>query len=117
MLNSRSSLSSNASQIPSPSTSGRRFTTLGFVPHINSVRSTIVSLSSSKSSIRPVVDSPVSSSGIPSPSVSSDAAGSLGNASGPATQIATSGVAGPSQTPSPSESGLAGSVPVSEVEL
>ena len=45
-----------------------------------------------------------------SPSVSSEAAGSSGNASGPATQILASGVAGPSQTPSPSVSGLAGSV-------
>ena len=103
-------MSSMASQMPSPSISGSALTTFGSVPHNNSVASSIRSLSSSSSSINPVVDSPINSSGIPSPSVSTAAAGSLGKASGPATQISASGVAGPSQIPSPSLSGLAGSV-------
>ena len=107
--NGRSKMSSIASHIPSPSWSGNALTTLGSVPQSNSVWSSIKSLSSSSSSVSPVVESPFSSSGIPSPSVSSEAAGSVGNASGPATQILASGVAGPSQTPSPSESGFAGS--------
>ena len=103
-------MSSMASQTPSPSRSGSAFTTFGSVPHRISISSSIRSLSSSKSSIKPVVELPNRVSGIPSPSVSRDAAGSSGNASGPAAQMVTSGVAGPSQTPSPSVSGFAGSV-------
>ena len=103
-------MSSMASQMPSPSISGRALTTFGSVRHSASVTSLIKSLSSSSSSINPVVDSPNNSSGIPSPSVSTAAAASFGKASGPATQIFASGVTGPSQIPSPSLSGLAGSV-------
>ena len=112
-MNGRSAISSSASQIPSPSISGNALTIFGLVPQRSSVTSSIVSLSSSSSSINPVDDSPVISSGMPSPSVSSEAAGSVGKASGPATQILASGVAGPSHTPSPSESGLAASVSAS----
>ena len=48
------------------------------------------------------------SSGLPSPSVSIQAAGSFGNASGPAVQtpIGIAGASGPSQIPSPSVSAL-----------
>ena len=117
MVNGRSAMSSKASQIPSPSMSGNALTTFGLVPHIISVTSSIVSLSSSSSSINPVVDSPLISSGIPSPSVSNEAAGSVGKASGPARQMLASGVAGPSQIPSPSESGLAASVNASRSSM
>ena len=98
--------------VPSPSrSSGAELLSRSPVPHCNSASSLQPSPSSSSSSIRPVVDSPFNSSGIPSPSVSIDAAGSLGNASGPGAQMLAFGVAGPSQIPSPSESGLL--VPVS----
>ena len=49
-------------------------------------------------------------SGLPSPSVSVSPAGSVGNASGPATQCGLTAIA-PSHIPSPSVSGFSGSVP------
>ena len=100
----------------SPS-SGVLAPSIELVPHATSSSSDHKSLSSSSSTVRFVGIPSTVSSGIPSPSESCHAAGSLGNASGPATQMLAFGVAGPSQTPSPSESGFAGSVPVSAVEL
>ena len=49
-------------------------------------------------------------SGFPSPSVSVSPAGSVGNASGPATQSGSNAI-GPSHIPSPSVSGSSGFVP------
>ena len=83
-------------------------------PQLASSRSVQVSLSSSRSSVNPVVETPFNSSGIPSLSVSTDAAGSFGKASGPAVQTLTgiAGTTGPSQMPSPSVSAFHESVPV-----
>ena len=103
----RSSTVSRLSHVPSLSVSnGEELLSISVVPHSDSSLSLHPSSSSSSSSIRPVVDSPFKSSGIPSPSVSTDAAASLGKASGPGTQMLALGVAGPSQIPSASESGL-----------
>ena len=102
---SPSSSSSTLLQIRSPSEStGVELLSALVVPHSDSCVSVQPSLSSSSSAISPVDDSPFNSSGIPSPSVSTDAALSFGKASGPATQIVSFGVLGPSQIPSPSES-------------
>ena len=78
------------------------------VPQASSSTSSQPSSSSSVSSCKSVVYASSMSSGIPSPSVSSHAAGSFGNASGPAVQIPAgiAGADGPSQTPSPSVSAL-----------
>ena len=72
-----------------------------------------MSSSSSRSSISggTLVDVPSKRSGMPSPSVSWTPAASSGNASGPASQPPLAGASGPSQTPSPSVSGLSSSLP------
>ena len=100
-------LVSIASQIPSSSpSSGMLDASLELVPHSASSSSDHRSLSSSGSAVKLVSIPSAMSSGMPSPSKSSDAAESLGNASGPATQMLAFGVDGPSHTPSPSVSGL-----------
>ena len=83
-------------------------------PQAASSRSVQLSLSSSVSSVNPVVETPSNWSGIPSLSVSIDAAESFGNASGPAVQTfaGIAGTTGPSQTPSPSVSAFHALVPV-----
>ena len=85
------------SQYPSPSVSGL----VGSWPIASSSRSEIPSLSSSSSASLPM----------PSPSKSSHSVGSVGKASGPASQTPANAI-GPSQYPSPSVSGLVESVPV-----
>ena len=84
------------SQTPSPSVSGSS----GSVPASLSSASVMPSLSSSSSASSPM----------PSPSKSRHSVGSVGNASGPAWQTPATAV-GPSQIPSPSVSGLLGSIP------
>ena len=119
-LNAKSITSSKASHVPSPSvSSGRSMASTVLLPHKASISSDHVSSSSSRSSTSGgvLVEFPLSASGMPSPSVSSDAAASCGNASGPAEQPPLAGTSGPSQTPSPSVSAFAGSVPVSPVLL
>ena len=109
----KSRISSRTSQIPSPSASaGTSIASTGEEEHASSSSSDQVSLSSSKSSISAgsLVDSPVNSSGIPSPSVSLCAEESSGKASGPTTHPPFAGIAGPSQIPSPSVSGFSESV-------
>ena len=109
-------LSSRASQIPSSSpSSGTLDESFELVPQDDSCSSVQSSLSSSVSATKSVVSPGTNSSGIPSPSVSIDAAESLGNASGPAAQtsLGLTGTIEPSQIPSPSLSALDGLVPFS----
>ena len=112
-VNGKSRVSSSRSQIPSPSVSvGTSIGSIGEEEQASSVSSDQVSLSSSKSSISAgsLVDSPINSSGIPSPSVSLNADGSSGNSSGPTAHPPLAGISGPSQIPSPSVSGFSESV-------
>ena len=78
------------------------------VPQAASSTSDQPSSSSSVSRIKSVVIPSTISSGLPSPSVSNQAAASSGKASGPAVQMPAgiAGADGPSQTPSPSVSAL-----------
>ena len=78
------------------------------VPQAASSSSVQSSLSSSRSRTKSVSIPGTMSSGLPSSSVSIQAAGSFGNASGPAVQtpIGIAGASGPSQIPSPSVSAL-----------
>ena len=115
-LNGRSRLESRLSQIPSASSSpGTLFESVLTVPQDVSISSDQVSLSSSRSSTRGgvLVDSPFKVSGMPSPSLSTEPAGSSGNTSGPAVQPPFAGTCGPSHTPSPSLSAFIEAVPVS----
>ncbi len=114
---SSSQSSSRTSQRPSPLRStGMSVSLSESVPQAISSRSSQPSSSSSRSSMRAgslVEFTPgTKSSGLPSPSVSLEADGSSGKASGPAVQLLVTGDSGPSQTPSPSVSGLSGSVPI-----
>ena len=106
---------SRLSQSPSPFKSeGKSVAFSGSVPQFDSSISLQPSLSSSKSSISTgsLFEGGNNSFGCPSPSVSSQPAGSSGNASGPAVQLLVTGDSGPSHTPSPSVSGLVGEVPI-----
>ena len=88
-LNGRSRFVSRLSQISSASSSlGTLFESTLSVPHAASISSDQASLSSSRSSTRggELVDSPFKVSGMPSPSLSTEPAGSSGNTSGPAVQ-------------------------------
>ena len=85
--NRLSALACFSTQLPSESVSGVSLASSGSVPQSPSARSDAPSLSSSKSSIKPVVELPVIVSGSPSPSESRCAEASVGNASGPAVQL------------------------------
>ena len=110
---------SRLSQIPSPFRSvGKSVAFTGSESQLTSSISLHPSLSSSRSSVNAgsLFEGGNNSLGCPSPSVSSQPAGSSGNASGPGIQLLVTGDSGPSQTPSPSVSGLVGEVPGGAVE-